>query len=391
MKMKTTLATICLALSFTSIVKADDVIIDKTHFDKVGTLASFQWAPERYETGFRYDIFYYIPKALKDQKNVPSLIFMHGGGASTMDRRGSIDVTKMYAGDLVRLADELGMIVVLPSANGLNWGGHTRGILKDLAAMMKTDLEIDDNRIGVSGHSMGGMGITRIYSWLTDEFAYFIPQASGLEEKLHTEQYLNKTFNVPYVHLQGKNDHFRSFITRCESQLKLTKELEVSYGVPSKLEVNFYNGDHNYNLPLFKSTLSRLMKNPRDLYQKELFGSFDITNRKVVDNNITFHLNSEARYFWLELASVDETVNDRLHFRAKITANTINIDMPVMPKASKELKVYLHSNMVDLNQDVEILLNGQSVAVRKAAPGVLSNMDAKDPGFMFEDVVTIKL
>lgn len=78
---------------------------------------------------------------------------------------------------------------------------------------------------------MGGMGITRIYSWLIDEFAYFIPQASGLEERYQNGPYLNKTFNVPYVQLQGRKDHFRTFITRCESHLKLTKELEVIYAI----------------------------------------------------------------------------------------------------------------------------------------------------------------
>lgn len=389
--MKTALALLFFTLIFSSTSKAEGVILNTSHFKTVGLLSNFKWAPARYGTDFRYDIFYFIPRSLQNKKNVPALIFTHGGGASTMDRRGSIDVTTRYAWDLIRLANELEMIVVLPSANGLNWAGHTRGLLKDLSALMKADLDIDANRIGVSGHSMGGMGITRVYSWLTDEFAYFIPQASGLEERFQTEHYINKTFNVPYVQLQGKADHFKIFITRCEAQLKLTKELETKLGLASKFEVIFYNGNHNYSLPLFKSTLARLMKNPRDLYQKELFGSFDITNRKVIDNKIMFHLNSEARYFWLELAETDETVNDRLHFHAKISANTINIDMPVMPKASKELKVYLHSNMVDLNQDVEIILNGQSVATRKAAPGVLRNMDAKDPGFMFEDVVTIKL
>lgn len=391
MKMKSFLSTICLGLAFSSLTMAD-VILDKTHFDKIGSIDSFRWAPERYENDFRYDIFYYIPKSVEKKSNVPALIFNHGGGGSTMDRAGSIAAVKLYINDLRRLADELGIIVVLPSANGLNWGGHTRGIMKELAALMKADLDVDDNRIGLSGHSMGGMGITRTYSWLADEFAFFLPQAAGMDEVAQTEQYLNKVFNVPYVHLQGLNDHFDVFVTRCREQLKRTKALEEVYGIPSKLEITFYNGSHNYDLGLFKSTLDRLIKTaPRDLYQKELWGTFDMTNRKVVENNITFHINSENRYFWLELTDSDESIPERINVHAKIVGNAINIDMPVMPKNSKALKVYLHSNMVDLNQDVEVFLNGKSVSLRKAAPGILTNMDAKDPGFVFEDVLTIIL
>ena len=368
-----------------------DVIIDKTHFTRIGAVGNFRWAPARYETDFRYDIFYYIPKSVEKKSNVPALIFKHGGGASTMDRAGSIAAVNLYLRDLVRLADELGIIVVLPSANGLNWAGHTRGAIKDLAALMRTELDLDDNRIGLSGHSMGGMGITRTYSWLADEFSFFLPMAAGMDEKGQTEQYLSKVFNVPYVHLQGLKDHFKEFVTRTKEQEKRTKALEEIYGVPSKFEAIFYNGNHNYNYALFKTSLQRLLKAPRDLYQKELWGTFDITNRKVVDNKITFHLNSEERYFWVELAELDDKVNDRLSFHAKIEGNTINIDMPVMPKSAKSLNVYLHSQMVDLTKEVEVVLNGKLVLTHKPTIGVLRSMDARDPGFMFEDMLSVKL
>ncbi len=164
MKMKNLIIGLCLTLSLN--VFAD--VVPSALFDTVGSVDSFQWAPERYANDFKYDIFYYIPKNLDPNTKSGALIFTHGGGESTMDRAGSIHAVNLYMADLKRMADELGIIVVLPSANGLNWGGHTRGLMRDLGRLMRKELNIDVNRLGVSGHSMGGMGITRNYLWTAD-------------------------------------------------------------------------------------------------------------------------------------------------------------------------------------------------------------------------------
>ena len=367
--------------------------VAKTHFTTIGAVASFQWIPERYKpNSFFYDIFYYIPSTVKTRKNVGALIFGHGGGGSTMDRAGSIKTVNMYMPDLKRLADELGIIVVLPSANGLNWGGHTRGLWRELVSMMRTELNIDPNRIGMSGHSMGGMGITRTYLWAADEFAFFLPMAAGMDEKHQTEQHINKVFNVPYVHLQGKNDHFDVFITRTQAQLKNTQALEAKYGLKSKLEVVFYNGNHNYDYGLFKSHLNRLItKSPRNLYQKELWGNLHTVKSKLVENNITFDYDSESRYFWIEAINTSTAVAENVSFHAKIVGQTVNLKFPVLPKQSKGLRIYLHSSMLDLKKAITINLNGKNVLVRKAAAPLKKRTDPKDPGFVFEDSIDIKL
>ncbi len=307
-----------------------------------------------------------------------------------MDREGSIKTVNLYLPDLKRMADELGIIVVLPSANGLNWGGHTRGLLRDLGRLMRKELNIDVDRLGVSGHSMGGMGITRNYLWTADEFAFYLPMAAGMDVKHQTEQHLNKQFNVPYVHLQGRKDHFEIFITRCEEQLKRTKDLEVTYAQPSKFEMIFYDGAHNYDFELFKTNLNKLLtSSPRNLYQKELWGSLHTVKSKNVENNITYDYDSEARYFWIEATNTDLATPERIDFHAKIEGNTIKIDMPIMPSMSKGLKAYLHSSMIDLNQNIDIVLNGKLIMTREGKPGLLKNMDEFDSGFNFEDTIDI--
>jgi hypothetical protein len=364
------------------------IIKDKTHFDTLGAVDSFRWAPERYEGDFRYDIFYYIPESLTDKSQVGALIFNHGGGSSTMTREGSIRTVGLYMPDLKKLADELGIIVVLPSANGLNWGGHTRGLLRDLARKMRKELDIDVNRLGVSGHSMGGMGITRSYLWGADEFAFFLPLAAGMDVNHQTEQHLNKVFNVPYVHLQGLKDHFEIFITRCEEQIRRTQELQIKYNQLSMLDVIFFDGTHQYNYQLFRHHLNKLLTNfPRNLYQKELWGSLHTVKLKNTENNIVYDYDSESRYFWVEATQTDLSVPERIDFHAKIEGQKILLEMENLPKQSKGLRLYLHSSMINLNGPIDVYLNGVNIVSRIPKESVASIFDEFDPGFIFEDTI----
>lgn len=364
------------------------IIKDKTHFDTLGAVDSFKWAPERYEGDFRYDIFYYIPESLTDKSQVGALIFNHGGGSSTMTREGSIRTVGLYMPDLKKLADELGIIVVLPSANGLNWGGHTRGLLRDLARKMRKELDIDANRLGVSGHSMGGMGITRSYLWGADEFAFFLPLSAGMDVNHQTEQHLNKVFNVPYVHLQGLKDHFEIFITRCEEQIRRTQELQIKYNQLSMLDVIFFDGTHQYNYQLFRHHLNKLLTNfPRNLYQKELWGSLHTVKLKNTENNIVYDYDSESRYFWVEATQTDLSVPERIDFHAKIEGQKILLVMENLPKQSKGLRLYLHSSMINLNGPIDVYLNGVNIVSRIPKESVASIFDEFDPGFIFEDTI----
>lgn len=388
--MKIKLGLLFLIFSLTTFTYAE-IIKDQTHFDTIGSVDSFSWAPERYQNDFRYDIFYYIPESLRASSQVGALIFTHGGGSSTLDRAGSIRAVGLYMADLKRMADELGIVVVLPSANGLNWGGHTRGLMRDLGRMMRKELDIDVNRLGISGHSMGGMGITRNYLWGADEFAFYLPMAAGMDVNHQTEQHLNKVFNIPYVHLQGRGDHFEIFITRCEEQLKRTKELEIKYNQHSMLDMIFYDGSHNYDFALFKLNLEKLLTlYPRNLYQKELWGSLHTVKSKNIENNITYDYDSESRYFWVEAIETDLGVAERIDFHARVEGQKIFINLETVPKQSKGLRIYLHSSMIDLNQTIEVVLNGNVVFSREAMNGELKNMDQFDSGFNFEDFIDLK-
>lgn len=373
------------------------------YFSKKGELASFEWSLKRYQNNdFKYDIFYYIPTSLTQTKNAPALIFLHGGGESTLTREGAIKTVHKYTTDLIKLAEELRFIVIIPSSNGLNWGGHTRGFIKDLAHLVRRELKIDSNNFGLAGHSMGGMGITRSAHWLTDQFSFFLPTAAGMDPRGATEENLISNFNTVYEHHQGLQDSFQIFIERCQNQELVMSEIEKKFNLKSGLEIKYYDGPHNYDRPLLKSALEyHFTHTKRDLYQKKLFGSMSFADGFYVENKIQFHLNSINSYFWLEVLEADKSAYPfRLNLQAEIDEklNKISIKLDKNAAFIKKLRVYLSLKNINLSKKITITINdkvffNKKVKINKNTRTYLSTVRSlrADSQFLFDAHVDLDL
>lgn len=370
--------------AFASVINENAV-----YFKTIGTSSSFKWAPASYNSDFKYDVMYYIPESLRDAKEVKTLIFMHGGGSSTLTREGSLEVAKRYVGDMLNLARKTQSIVVIPSASGLNWGGHTIGMIRELNQLMRKELNVDHNNMGLSGHSMGGMGIGRSYQFLADEFAYFIPTASGIDPRNQAEFNINKFFNTPYVQLQGLKDHFQDFVKWGQALTVKNAEIEAKYGSKSKLSVIFYNGPHNYDFNLLADTLTRLQASPRNLYQNVLYGSLYYNNNFYTENNIQFHQGSSSRYFWVEMIEASGTTPERLDFRAEVKNNIIMLDILSMPKNIKKLRLHLSKKMFRADKQIELILN--QVPAGKTMLQDYPYVNVIDRAYAFEDYLDVEL
>lgn len=385
-----------IVLLFTSLfawsVTAGIIKENARNFTTVGSMDYFIWAPEHNPSRFKYEVFYYIPESLKTMEGARALIFLHGGGGSTRNRVGSLNVASDYmVNDLQKWANALKMVVIAPSAAGLNWGGHTFTMLRELIRVARMEMAIDPNNIGLAGHSMGGMGITRNYLWLADEFAYFVPMAAGLDPVFLTEQHLNKVFNVPYVHLQGKQDHFTEFITRCDQQANFVTELASTTQRTSLFELIYYEGRHNLDYWLSQQTFERLQQKPRNIYQPILYGSLFSTAEELTENNITFKQKSVDRYFWVKIKEADNSAPERLDFQASILNNVIELNLVQKPEKIKSLELLLSQKLLDFSLPVIIKVNGQ--IIQQYLPQVQKDLvvDPTDETYLFEDTVVIKI
>jgi hypothetical protein len=362
-------------------------------FTSFGELKQTQYKSPSSPLDFRYDLVYYLPKSLETKKNYEALVFLHGGGQSTISRSGSLNVTKMYAHDLMDIADRLGIALILPSGSGLNWGSHMITLLKDLNYTIRKELAVNPNKIALSGHSMGGMGITRSSFWLADEYAFFLPIAAGMDKKYaDNEQYIKTFFNTKYLHLQGLNDHFQVFVERCQYLNSVVLKLESKLKKQSLFDLEIYQGSHNYDKNLTERRLDELFKShPRNLYQKELHGVLyyrnEILNTQWSYGN-DFYMGPRDRYFWIKATAFKKT-KKVANVDASITQNKVTIKTST--EILKELRVYLSHKMVDLSKKITVTINGRTYFSDMVKKKNLSAEKSKDPGFNFDSYVDIKL
>lgn len=361
-------------------------------FNTFGTVEEVKYKPIHSPLDFQYDVIYYIPAKLKGKKNLKTIVFLHGGGRSTSDRAGSMRVARMYFQDLKRLADELGVVMIAPSGSGLNWGSHMIAYLEDLMETLKKDMPVDPNGIGLTGHSMGGMGITRTYQWLNDEFAFFMPVAAGMDPKHFQERYLATIFNTTYYHLQGLKDHFQVFVERVRLQDKQMVMLEKKYQEKSGWVKEFYNGAHNYPYQLYKKRLSELLSTKkRNLFQKKLRGVVYYRNETLTSqwsNGAEFYLAPRERFYWVEGKEFLEE-KKVISFEAEIKNNEINVRVD---EGLKTLRVHLSSKLLDLKKSIKVVVNGKTYHNNVVDMTVdMSSYKKADPGFTFDSYIDVEL
>jgi poly(3-hydroxybutyrate) depolymerase len=91
----------------------------------------------------------YAPALVRAGKPLPLLIALHGAGGDE-----AIFMKGYGAGEITRLADKLGFIVVSPSTY---WVMPNPSALEGILAAIAADYSIDRDRVYVLGHSLGAM------------------------------------------------------------------------------------------------------------------------------------------------------------------------------------------------------------------------------------------
>lgn len=367
-----------------------------TLFKKFGTVEKFEWVPTGYQKDFVYDIYYYIPTSIKNTKNNPALVFMHGGGESTLTRDGANKAVNIYVKEVVAAAEKYKFIAILPSSNGLNWGGHTQRMLSELATLLRAHLNFDTNRLGLSGHSMGGMGITRTFTRIVNDYSFVNSISSAMSDANQVEDRLSKMYNIKYSHQLGTKDSFAVFITWTKLLEQNVKDMEWNHRKPSMFEMEWFDDGHVYGAAQTKK-LESLFKVQRNIFQNELFGEIYFDSKSYVDNKITYTIIGTKRYLWVE--NVPTTIADRFNFRVVAEKNRIDFDFnkdednyTIYPK-SKTFKVYLSAKMFDLSKDINIYDEGYFVAKYKAKPQADRKpglMDKDDANTAYDDVFEFK-
>ena len=146
--------------------------------------------------GQKREYLQYAPSDLGSKR--PLIISCHGMNQSAQYQW---DMLK----DAKTLADKEKFIIVLPEGINSGWdisGDRDINLIKDLIAQMKKDFDIDENRVYLSGFSMGGMLTYHAMNKIPDVIAAFAP-ISGYPMWGFT--YTGKRA-IPVIHHHGTGD-----------------------------------------------------------------------------------------------------------------------------------------------------------------------------------------
>ena len=146
--------------------------------------------------GQKREYLQYAPSGLGSKR--PLIISCHGMNQSA---KYQWDALK----DAKTLADKEKFVIVLPEGINNGWdisGDRDINLIKDLIAQMKKDFDIDENRVYLSGFSMGGMLTYHAMNKIPDVIAAFAP-ISGYPMWGFT--YTGKRA-IPVIHHHGTGD-----------------------------------------------------------------------------------------------------------------------------------------------------------------------------------------
>ncbi|MBS1787090.1 MAG: prolyl oligopeptidase family serine peptidase [Acidobacteria bacterium] len=168
---------------------------------------------------------FYVPTNYDAKKKWPLVVALHGMGG---------DENSFFAsynnGEIKRIAEARGYLVVCPKGRGpaSMYMGSAETDVIDVLNAMKRDYSIDDDRVYLMGHSMGGYGSWSVAVNNPDLFAAIAPISGGGQPLVMMN--LKKIAHVPWIVIHGDKDPTVS-VEESRKMVKAGKELgiEIKY------------------------------------------------------------------------------------------------------------------------------------------------------------------
>lgn len=236
--------------------------------------------------GAHRTIVYYFPKSIHriaaGAKPRKTLFFLHGGGYDTADDASATAQGVSRIESFIPYAEKNRVILIFPTS-AYGWNAHTSYFLRDFVRHCEETLAVDSEHRVLGGQSMGGMGISREYPWLTDLFSGFLGMSSGTQPSMLKENLLLPYLNgTPYIQMNPKDDE--NFADFDDNMRKFKEELELvedKFGRTAHFELIFRDGGHNFapHIAQVEAQLDRLFTVPRNRHPKFFLSRFDRVNR----------------------------------------------------------------------------------------------------------------
>ena len=259
----------------------------------------------------------------------PLIIGLHGGGP------GDYDTAKTATADFVawlsKYADQAGAIVMLPGST--NWGQSGQEAMWKGYDYVIANYNVDPNHVMIYGGSMGGFGTGSVVSDKTQMFAMAAPFLGCVDLSGRAADFRN----LPFYIVIGALD-----ADYCNKPAKATAKALKEAGC----EVTFLElagKGHEVPPKEFPPFMAKFAKTKRNLFAKKIARA-----------------KGDGRWYWLDAAGP---------FEAEISGQTITI------KGTSGATVYLSDRMMDLEQPVKVVIDGETKFEGKVERSLAVMMD----------------
>lgn len=141
----------------------------------------------------------YIPKGYDKKTKNPLVLFLHGAG----ERGDDINMVKKWGPpNIVEKGGEFPFLLISPQCPAEMWWDSKIEDLYELVQDIKSRYAIDEDRVYITGLSMGGYGTWEMAISYPDEFAAAIPLCGGVIRK----RFLGRIKHLPIWSFHGEKD-----------------------------------------------------------------------------------------------------------------------------------------------------------------------------------------
>ncbi len=327
---------------------------------------------ECYHVDYSSEFILYVPKDY-DPSKAYSLVVVGHGGNSSMDAKRAMKTARQYINLYAPGVCEAMDALVIAPASERGWGPIGYSLVFSCIAKVKRMAPVDPDRIYLTGQSMGGHLTYRMGMLFPDAFGAVSPHSGGYD--FAEKGSIGLLLNVPGRSIYGKREPYG---------INQDNEANKDWARKHGLAWTFIekNGGHEIYTDELPDMAGFFEENPRDLYRDAVYlrhsGAMLFNKTWEIkgwpEHEVLFETRPMRwnRKHWVEVAPIE----DSKEVQELLAINKGKNQFEVTSNGVRELTMYFHPKMVDMQKPVRVKVNGKEA---------YNAMLTVDPSIMLDD------
>ena len=333
--------------------------------------------------------FLNVPSDLKLDKPVSLVVVGHGGNSSMSPQRAEAIAT-MYLRAYQSMSAGMNTLLVAP-ASGRGWGQIGNSLIFSTISDVQRKYPIDPDRIYITGQSMGGHLAFRSALSLPDRFGAVSPHSGGYD--FVEKHSIGGLINVPGYAVWGKREPYG---------INKDNRTNAKWAESHDADWKFVEKDGGHEI--YQDELANVAKffndRPRELYREQVYirgGAMKFVKPwgiKGWPEHKVYHETKPLRWnmrHWIEIEP-STTAGEVTHILA---TNLGDNRFEITTDKVRNLSVFLHPKMVDLDKPIVISVNKKEVhnSIVPTNPSLMFDLarEFDDRGRVFWAKVELKI